>query len=103
MERGNANRLLLVEKVLLLKSLNIFKDTPENILADLAPLMQEIHYEPGVEVFKEGDTGDCMYIIEQGDIRIHKGDTTLAISKNKEMFGERSLLDTDTKSASAAA
>ena len=65
MEHGNANRLLLVEKVLVLKSLNLFKDTPENILADLAPLMQEIQYEQGVEIFKEGETGDCMYIIEQ--------------------------------------
>ena len=101
MEHGNANRLLLVEKVLLLKSLNIFKDTPENILADLAPLMQEHQYEPGVQIFKEGDTGDCMYIIEQGHIRIHKGSTTLAILKDKEVFGELSLLDAETRSASA--
>jgi len=101
MEHGNANRLLLVEKVLLLKSLNIFKDTPENILADLAPLMQELQYEHGVEIFKEGDTGDCMYIIEQGNIRIHKGATTLAILKDKEVFGELSLLDAETRSASA--
>ena len=33
MEPGNINRLLLIEKVLVLKSLNLFKDTPENILA----------------------------------------------------------------------
>jgi len=103
MEHGKANRLLLVEKVLVLKSLNLFKDTPENILADLAPLMQEMHYEQGVEIFKEGETGDCMYIIEQGSIRIHKGNTTLAILKDKEVFGELSLLDADTRSASATA
>ena len=101
MEHGKANRLLLVEKVLLLKSLNIFKDTPENILADLAPLMQELQYDPGVEIFKEGDTGDCMYVIKQGNIRIHKGETTLAILKDKEVFGELSLLDAETRSASA--
>jgi len=103
MERGNANRLLLVEKVLLLKSLALFRDTPENILADLAPLMKEIQYEAGVEIFKEGETGDCMYIIGQGHIRIHKGNTTLAILKDKEVFGELSLLDADTRSASATA
>ena len=101
MEQGNANRLLLVEKVLLLKSLALFKDTPENILADLAPLMKEMQYEPGIEIFKEGETGDCMYIIGQGGVRIHKGDTTLAILKDKEVFGELSLLDADTRSASA--
>ena len=103
MEPGNINRLLLIEKVLLLKSLNLFKETPENILADLAPLMKEMEYELGTEIFKEGDTGDCMYIIQQGNIKIHKGNTTLAILKEKEVFGELSLLDADTRSASATA
>jgi len=103
MEPGNINRLLLIEKVLVLKSLNLFKDTPENILADLAPLMKEMEYEQGTEIFKEGDTGDCMYIIQQGNIKIHKANTTLAILKEKEVFGELSLLDADTRSASATA
>jgi CRP/FNR family transcriptional regulator, cyclic AMP receptor protein len=103
MEPGNLNRLLLIEKVLVLKSLNLFKDTPENILADLAPLMKEMEYEQGTEIFKEGETGDCMYIIQQGNIKIHKGNTTLAILKEKEVFGELSLLDADTRSASATA
>jgi CRP-like cAMP-binding protein len=103
MEQGNVNRLLLIEKVLVLKSLNLFKDTPENILADLAPLMKEMQYEQGIEIFKEGETGDCMYIIQQGNIKIHKGNTTLAILKEKEVFGELSLLDADTRSASATA
>ena len=87
----------------MLKSLNLFKDTPENILADLAPLMKEMEYEQGTEIFKEGETGDCMYIIQQGNIKIHKGNTTLAILKEKEVFGELSLLDADTRSASATA
>ena len=103
MEPGNINRLLLIEKVLVLKSLNLFKDTPENVLADLAPLMKEMQYEQGIEIFKEGETGDCMYIIQQGNIKIHKGNTTLAILKEKEVFGELSLLDADTRSASATA
>ena len=103
MEPVNINRLLLIEKVLVLKSLNLFKDTPENILADLAPLMKEMQYEQGTEIFKEGETGDCMYIIQQGNIKIHKGNTTLAILKEKEVFGELSLLDADTRSASATA
>jgi len=103
MEPGNINRLLLIEKVLVLKSLNLFKDTPENVLADLAPLMKEIQYEQGTEIFKEGEIGDCMYIIQQGNIKIHKGTTTLAVLKEKEVFGELSLLDADTRSASATA
>ena len=95
------DRLLLIEKVLLLKSLSLFKDTPEHILADLAPLMYEEEYEKDTLLFKEGEIGDCMYIINQGKVKIHKGSVTLAILNEKEVFGELSLLDAETRSASA--
>ena len=97
----NSDRLLLVEKVLILKSLSIFKDTPENILADLAPLMEEEEYEQNTVIFKEGDFGDCMYIIYKGEVNIHKGNAVLAVLRDKEVFGELSLLDAEARSASA--
>jgi CRP-like cAMP-binding protein len=101
MAQNNSDGLLLVEKVLILKSLSIFKDTPEHILADLAPLMQEEEYEQGSLIFQEGEIGDCMYIIHQGQVRIHKNSMTLAILKEKEVFGELALLDAELRSASA--
>jgi len=99
----NTDRLLLLEKVLILKSLSIFKDTPEHILAELAPLMEEEEYEQNTVIFQEGEMGDCMYILYKGEVKIHKGNTTLAILKEKEVFGELSLLDAEARSASATA
>ena len=96
-------RLLLLEKVLLLKSLSIFKDTPETSLAELAPLMQEEEVEQGAIIFEEDEPGDCMYIILTGQIEIHKGKTMLAVLQEKEVFGELSLLDAETRSATATA
>lgn len=96
-------KLLLIEKVFLLKSLSIFADTPENVLADLAPLMQDMELEEGTVIFQEGEYGDSMYIIYQGEIKIYKANTTLAILKDKEVFGELSLLDAESRSASAKA
>ncbi|ULQ50669.1 Crp/Fnr family transcriptional regulator [Flavihumibacter fluvii] len=101
MNVSSSDRLLLVEKVLILKSLTIFKETPENILADLAPLMQQEDFEKNTLLFQEGEIGDCMFIIQSGEIRIHKGQTTLAVLREKEVFGELSLLDAETRSASA--
>jgi len=101
MLQSDPNRLLLVEKVLILKSLSIFSDTPEHILADLAPLMEEEEYEKGTLVFKEGEFGDCMYIIHEGEVKIHKENVTLAILNEKEVFGELALLDPEVRSASA--
>ena len=99
----NTDRLLLLEKVLILKSLSIFKDTPEHILAELAPLMEEEEYEQNTVIFREEEMGDCMYILYKGEVKIHKGNTALAILNEKEVFGELSLLDAETRSASATA
>ena len=96
-------QLLLIEKVLLLKSLSIFAETPETILADLAPLMKDLEFEEGAVIFREGDLGDSMYIIYYGEISIHKGSTTLAVLKEKDVFGELSLIDAESRSASAKA
>jgi CRP/FNR family cyclic AMP-dependent transcriptional regulator len=103
MLQSDPNRLLLVEKVLILKSLSIFSDTPEHILADLAPLMEEEEYEKDTLIFKEGELGDCMYIVHRGDVKIHKENVTLAILNEKEVFGELALLDPEVRSASATA
>lgn len=101
MTGNNSDSLLLVEKVLILKSLSIFKDTPEHILADLAPLMEEEEFEQNTTIFKEGEIGDCMYIIHRGEVMIHKNNTTLAVLKEREVFGELALLDAELRSASA--
>lgn len=101
MTQSNVERLLLVEKVFILKSLSIFKDTPEHILADLAPLMQEEEFDQNTAIFREGDMGDCMYIIHHGEVKIHNGNNVLAVLKEREVFGELSLLDAEARSATA--
>ena len=101
MTEGYQHKLLLFEKVLILKSLSIFSETPETILSELAPLMKEEEVGPNHALFNEGDVGDCMYVIYKGEVKIHKGKAILAILKEKEVFGELSLLDSETRSASA--
>jgi CRP/FNR family cyclic AMP-dependent transcriptional regulator len=96
-------RLLLIERVFLLKSLTIFNDTPETILAEIAELLQEEEVEEGKTIVKEGDAGQCMYIIFKGRVRIHKGDHDLAVLSDRDFFGELSLLDTEKRSATATA
>jgi len=97
------HNLLLLEKVLLLKSLSIFKETPETILSELAPLMKEEQLESDTIIFEENDPGDCMYIILSGKISIRKGGKELAVLKENEVFGELSLLDNEPRSAAAIA
>ncbi len=97
------SKLLLIEKVIVLRSLTLFAETPETILAEIAHLIEEEEVVTGSLVVKEGDIGNCMYIIFRGSVRIHKADQTLAVFNEKEFFGELSLLDPETRSASATA
>lgn len=94
-------KLLLIEKVMLLKSLSIFAETPETILAEIAHLIEELELPAKTNIFREGDLGNCMYIIFSGAVRIHRGEQTLVEFHEKDFFGELSLLDTESRSASA--
>lgn len=89
------------EKVSLLKETDIFKNTPEMDLKDIVNILEEIPLKAGASIFKKGDVGDCMYIVQQGSVRIHDGGYTFAVLNGKEVFGELSLLDSETRSASA--
>lgn len=99
MKHSNQQRLILIERVLLLKEVSIFSETPESILGEIAHLMEEQTVDPNINIVTEGEIGNCMYIIFQGHVRVHKGNQTLAILKEKNYFGELSLLDTETRSA----
>lgn len=101
--KHHEERLLLIEKVLLLKSLSIFEETPETVLAEVAEILEEEQYDAGATIFNAGGLAQCMYIIFKGEIRIHKDGHTLAMLKENDFFGELSLLDTESRSASATA
>ena len=93
--------MLLIEKVLILRSSDIFKNTPEQELADLAAILEEVFIEPGTKLFSKGDYGNCMYFIVRGKVRIHDGDHTLAQLGDGEIVGELSLMDSESRSADA--
>jgi EAL domain-containing protein (putative c-di-GMP-specific phosphodiesterase class I) len=61
----------------------------------------------GESIFQEGDAGDCAYIIEKGVVGIYirsEGQRKLLSQlSNGELFGEMSLIDAHTRSASAIA
>jgi len=88
-------------KVSLLQKTGIFKNTPKKDLANIGDILQEVSLKAGDVIFAKGDTGDCMYIIEKGSVRVHDGGYTFAMLKENEVFGELSLLDSETRSASA--
>lgn len=92
-----------MERVIVLKNTQLFAQTPENVLSSIAPIMKEVTYSDGQEIFAKGDPGDSMYIIYTGQIGIYDGKKQLALFDKGEIFGELALLDTEPRSATTVA
>ncbi|MBT8196522.1 MAG: cyclic nucleotide-binding domain-containing protein [Bacteroidia bacterium] len=97
------NGLSELEKIIVLKSTELFSDTPENVIAEIAAIVEEVIVPKNELVFKKGDPGNSMYIIHNGEIRIHDLEKTFAVLQNLDFFGELALLDPEPRSASATA
>ncbi len=95
--------LTIIEKVLALKKASIFGETPDEVLLQVAPLLEEKLTEPGEAVIAKGDLGDCMYILVDGEMRVHDGERTLNILGPGAVFGEIAVLDAEPRTASVTA
>ena len=95
--------MLEIEKILILKSANMFAATPENILVGIAGIAREERKRKGENIFVKDDLGSCLYIICEGDISIHIDGKELSTLHSRDLFGELALLDPEPRSATATA
>jgi NADH dehydrogenase len=57
------------------------------------------HFEPGQEVFRQGDVGDRVYIVLSGKAEVFRDDRSLATLARGDYFGEMALLHMATRNA----
>ncbi len=91
-----------------LRSVPLFRALDEEAALELCDLLTTRDVPAGTPLFHRGESGDSMYLIEQGCVRISVKDTDghdtiLAELGNGEFFGEMSLLDGHPRSADATA
>jgi EAL domain-containing protein (putative c-di-GMP-specific phosphodiesterase class I) len=69
--------------------------------------VERIVFPPGTPVFREGEPGDCAYVIERGRVEITSlrsgRPVRLAVLGTRELFGEMALVDDQVRSATATA
>lgn len=95
--------LTTVEKVLFLKSIDLFSQIPGEDLAQVALIATEEQRDNGEDIFIEGDVGDALYLVLDGKVRVHRQDKTIAELGERECFGEIAILDASPRSATVTA
>ena len=60
-------------------------------------------YHPGEPIVVEGSLGDALFLILSGQTAVHRGETTLATLGGGDLFGEMSLVEPVSRSASVTA
>jgi len=86
----------LNEEVELLRNIPLFSNIEPSKLKLLAFTSERVAYEPGQELFHQGDDGDAAYIIIGGEadiiIETEAGPFTVATFKRNDIVGEIAIL-----------
>jgi signal transduction histidine kinase len=96
-------KLIINDRIKILSQTKIFEKSDNLILFDIANVLKEKHVKKEKIVLKKGDTGNAMYIIVKGSVRVHDGNHVLSRLTQGSVFGEYSLIDEETRSASVTA
>ena len=92
----------------LLRKVAIFQDLDDGELARVAEVCREQTFASGEVIFREGEAGNRLYLIVEGEVRISRevpgsGEEALAVLKPGALFGEMAVFDRSERSTDAIA
>lgn len=97
------NNLTTIEKVIFLKSVDIFEHATIEQLGRIAGLTEEARFEAEQTIFKEGDPGDALYLVLSGRVLIERNGITIREINERDAFGTLEVLDFYPRAATAKA
>jgi CRP-like cAMP-binding protein len=92
----------------ILKKVPLFEGLTQTQLAKVASIAEERSFSGSAHIFREGDSGQAMYVVVEGKVRISKmvpgaGEEALAVLEKGQYFGEMALIEDSPRSADAIA
>jgi CRP/FNR family cyclic AMP-dependent transcriptional regulator len=89
-----------------LRQVPLFRELDDSALSELCALLVIERFAAGTRLFRTGDAGDAMFLVESGRVQIKLSDTegdevVLADLRSGDFFGELVLLDGRPRSADA--
>ena len=102
-DERSGNWDVYVQRVDALGNIPMFRYLAYNELLKVFATMTQVALVKDQMIIEEGSTGDDMYVVVGGKVRVHSGDTTITHLGPGDHFGEMSLVDKAPRSASITA
>jgi signal transduction histidine kinase len=103
---GNDRRIVQNDFVVTLESCNLFRQLRPEDIRFLQSVASERSLAAGTEIFREGDSGDGIYVLKEGQVEIstmQKARRVLSRIEPGEVFGEMAVIEDQPRSAGAIA
>ena len=95
--------LTVVEKVILLRGVDVFSEVPTSDLSLLAAVAEEVTVSAGEPIYSDKDPSDSMYVVVEGSVRLHRDGREVLVAGANEAFGTWALFDDEPRVTSASA
>jgi CRP-like cAMP-binding protein len=103
----NIELLSLMDRILFFKRVPLFANLTPVDLKQVALLAEEEIYNDGEEIAHEGETGDVMFVIVSGEVKVcsHQDGMEMEIARRKagDYVGEMSIIGGEPRMASLVA
>ncbi|MCB8942310.1 MAG: cyclic nucleotide-binding domain-containing protein [Ardenticatenaceae bacterium] len=92
--------LSTIERVLFLRGVELFGQIPGEDLVHVAQVCEEVHFDAGTQFITQGDMGDCLYILVDGEVDIAiEGVGVILHRVSKNIIGEMAIISRNPRSA----
>jgi CRP-like cAMP-binding protein len=98
-----ADTLTLIEKTVHMKSSDVFRAIPTEALAQLAARANEVMFDRGETVFREGDDDQGVFIVIDGVVELRKGTAMVRVLRSGTVHGELFLQESGAHQYTAVA
>ena len=104
LDPGLRNSALETEsKITVLEKICFFRDLSYQEMLQVMPITFERYVEIGAEIIHEGDDGEELYILVEGECAVTNSGVHIATLHEGSSFGELSLVDSQPRSATVTA
>lgn len=90
--------LLTIERVALLRRVDLFAETPDRVLAGVARVLEEVEVPAGDLLIEAGAVEDWLFIVAEGELEVVRGEHRAMVPAG-DVVGELAVLDPQPRTA----